>query len=262
MSVLISDILTGTISKSEDQDVAVSATRTALVTGLASTDIAILDEALATAGVSYGSEFPGDANLICRTRDVEIYGPDDNRKCKITFGYVSRNNDDGLFLFHGSSSVNEDSTHSDALGNIVTVAYAYPSDYPDSAVAGKTISYSPDMIFQEPQQNLHTTGILPVSKIVPFITSWTGYTNSDSWQGYPPGCWMCTSITYDPHDMAASPPKYKITFEFQLKRRGWVQTVYFRDVNGDVPPDLVYGTGYKRVVVQGYRAFGGQFPDV
>lgn len=262
-TLTIDHISGGYLSVDVEQGVKRQATRTALVKGVtSSTADAIYTEIMGVSGMpQYGDSYPGDDNLICVSHRIKSAGAASNRQYLVDIDYSRLADDDGQFIFHGTSSVSESQTNADRLGNAVVVTYTYPADYPNPLLAGKTQSYSPKMVFQEPQQNEHTTGIIATASIQALVASWSGYANSTAWHGFPAGCWLCTNVTWEPHDLAASPPKYKVTFEFQLRKRGWGQTVYFHNDQGEIPSDIVYGLGYKFVTVQGYRDFTERFPD-
>lgn len=248
----------------KDQDTILSATRTFLVSGLtSSTAVGLWVEAMAASGIpQYMDALPGNPNIICKSVDCQVLSLENNRKARVTANYTTLGLEDGNYVFRCTSSLSEDITNSDANGNLVTVSYTYPDPYPTNpSLAGLTVTQSPEMPVQLPQIVLTATGIDPVSKPVAVVADWVGYINSDSWQGFPPGCWLCTAVPFEAHDLDASPPTYKFTFEFQLNKKGWNQLVQFRDENGDIPSNLTYGVGRKRIVVQGYKAFGSKFPD-
>lgn len=255
-------VITG-CKASKDQDTVVSVAVEYLVTDLTSTGTGILAEALGTSGIpSYGDSFGSNANVICRGLDVAVDIGEDSKIARVTANYTTLGLEDGNYIFRCTSSLSEDITNSDANGNLVTVSYTYPYPYPTNpSLAGLTVTQSPEMPVQLPQIVLTATGIDPVSKPVAVVADWVGYINSDSWQGFPAGCWLCTAVPFEAHDLDASPPTYKFTFEFQLNKKGWNQLVQFRDENGDIPSNLTYGVGRKRIVVQGYKAFGSKFPD-
>ena len=104
-----------------------------------------------------------------------------------------------------------------------------------------------------------STGIVQTSDPVALVRKWSGYTNENTWNGEKPNCWIVSQVNWEPFDLSQTPAKYKFTFEFQCRRKGFVQTVYFEDETGHTPAGVVYGTGYKRVVVQGTRAFPDPF---
>jgi hypothetical protein len=220
-------------------------------------------EAMAASGIpEYGDALPGNPNIICKSVDCQVLSLENNRKAKVTANYTTLGLEDGNYIFRCTSSLNEEVTNSDANGNLVTLSYTYPTPYPQNpSLAGVTVEQTPEMSVQLPQIVLTATGIDAVSKPVAVVADWVGYVNSDSWQGFPPGCWLCTAVPFEPLDLDASPPRYKFTFEFQLNKRTWKQFVQFRDENGDIPTDLVYNFGKKRVYVQGSKAFGAKFPD-
>lgn len=250
--VVYTDVIAhGTIAISEDQGTIVSASRQWLVTGLTGdVEDRMADAKNATGVPSYGDSYPGNPNLIAKTIDVSILDASNNSKAVVTVGYVTVGNEDGFFRFSGSSSVTQETTTVDAGGNDIVVSY-------------DGLSQGAEAEWFRPQGTLSTTGIISTSQPVPLRNSWVGYLNSDTWMGRPAGCWMCTRCDFAPHDLADSPPRYKFTFEFQENNKGWTPTVYYRDPNtGEIPPDLVYGVGKKRIVVQGYRAFGERFPSV
>ncbi len=240
----------GSVGFTEEQGTITSATRVGLVEGLSGTVAQRLAGAKNATGVpAYGDAYPGNANLIARTIDVKLLLPHAPDMAVVTVDYTTIGNEDGFYRFHGSSSVTQETTNTDSGGNQITVSYG-----------GDT--QGAEVEFFRPQATLSATGIDAVSQPVAVQVAWAGFLNNDSWMGFPAGCWMCTRCDFAPHDLADSPPRYKFTFEFQLNTRGWTPTVKYTDpATGIIPPDLTYGVGYKRVVVQGYRAFGEKFPS-
>jgi hypothetical protein len=248
MATVTTNWLPGGLSASEEQGTFTTATRSFLVSGLTDSDTGILDSALAASGIpDYGDSYPGNANLIVTKRDAKVLDESNNRKVRVDVTYQYLAADDGQFVFSGSTSITEETTNSDANGNAVTLTYGDDTQLAEMSVTVAEITVS-------------ATGILAVVSPVQMQIDWIGYTNADAWNGLPPNHWLCTRCDWVPHDLAATPARYKFTFEFQAKRRGYVQNVYYRDSSGNIPPDLVYGVGRKRVVVQGYRSFGERFP--
>lgn len=238
----------------KDQDTVTDVTVEYLVTGLSGTTTALLADALAATNIpSYGDSFESNANVICKSLDVEILDPDTRTTAKVTAHYTTLGLEDGNYVFRFSGALNEDVTHSDVNGNLVRLSYT------DSN--GATTQQSPEMAVQLPELIATATGIESCADPVAFVLSWIGYTNKDVWAGQQPNSWLCTNVPCEPHDLDANPPKYKFTFEFQLKRRGWVQQVFFRDSEGNVPPDVVFNVGWKRIICQGLRDFSVKFPS-
>lgn len=241
----------GELGFTEEQGTITSATRHFKVTGLSTGTLAQkLAEAKNASGIpEYGDAYPGNPNLIARTINARILDEHNPDKAAITVEYTTIGNEDGFYRFHGSSSVVQETTTVDAGGNPITVSYG-------------DVEIGAEAEYFKPSATLSATGIDAVSQPVAVQVAWAGYLNNDTWMGFPAGCWMCTRCDFSPHDLADSPPRYKFTFEFQLNTKGWTPTVYFRDpATGQIPSDLTFGIGYKRVVVQGYRAFGEKFPS-
>ena len=256
MATVHSDWLGGTNGITEESGVVTSATRTMLVTGLSSTDTAIYNEAPTYCGVDIGDAYPGNSNLVCKTRDVSIFGSSDNRKARVVLGYASLAEDETQFIFHCTSSVSQETTNSDAKGNAISLSYTYPSDYWNTELAGTVGTQLAQMEVLLPERNLHATGVIQCADPDAVVKSWIGFVNSTPWKGEQANKWICIACNYDHFSLSASPPKYKFTFEFQCKRRGFTQLVYFRRADdGEIPADVVYGAGYKRVIVQGYRDY-------
>lgn len=253
----------GELSVVDRQGTIESARRTFLVTGLVSTNYEIIGEALNTSGVpQYGDSFPGNDNIIVVNRNARVLDEDNNRKVVVEVEYTTLGLEDGNYRFQCSTSISEDSTSGDVNGNLVSLSYTYPVDYENPQYAGLTSTQAAELTVYRPESTLSTTGITATSNPNGIVDSWAGYLNSDQWQGGAAGTWMCTRCDWVPHDLDASPPKYKFTFEFQKKRASWTQTAYFRtDDTGKIPSDLVSGVGYKRVVTNPYRPFGDLFPD-
>lgn len=258
-------IQNGGVNIQFEQGVASTATRQGIVTGLTTTtqngQIAEVVALLAANSCSYGTAFPGNSNLVVKNVSIRTLDGSNNKKAAVTIEYVRVGDDDGSFVFHGSSAVSQETTNSDANGNPIVLSYTYPSGYWNSQLAGTTSSQRPQIPVMLPENTLYATGILQTTDPVGIQRKWSGYTNSDTWFGEKPNHWIVTQVNWEPFDLSASPPKYKFTFEFQCRRRGFVQTAYFEDETGHTPSNVVYGTGYKRIVVQGYRAFSELFPE-
>ena len=250
--VVVSDAIGhGRTSVTEDQGTITSASRTFLVSGLTGNIQTKLSDAKTATGIpAYGDSFPGNPNLICKTIDVSDLDENNNCKAVVNVGYVTIGTEDGYFRWHGSTSVTQETTMVDSGGNPITVTY-------------DGLSQGVEAECYRPQLTMSATGIPSVAQPVPLAASWAGSLNPDTWMGCRAGCWMCTRFDFAPHDLADSPPRYKFTVEMQLNPKGWTPTVFYRDPStGEIPADLVYNVGYKRIVVQGYRTFGERFPSV
>ena len=256
--VVFADWMDEPIDAVRDQGAITNITRHFLVTGLDSgTPINRVAQALNATGVpQYGDAYPGNAGVIAKSHRLRMLQDKDSTACAvISVDYVTVGQEDGFYVFHGDGSVSEEETDSDVEGHPIRVSYTDSGG--TTYVQGKTVP------FMDPQSTLSTTGIEPTSVPLTVQNQWNGYVNSDTWNGYPAGCWMCTRCSFTPHDLNESPPLYKFTFEFQLKRRGWTPTAYYIDpATGEPPSDLVTNFGRKRVVVQGYRPFSDKFASI
>ena len=72
----------------------------------------------------------------------------------------------------------------------------------------------------------------PLQKSFDFV----GKTNSQAWQGYGRGYWLCTGINGETSDGGST---YSVTYEFQANRAGWNPTVYYIDPETNAPPEDV-----------------------
>lgn len=262
-AIICSDWGDSTLTAEERQGTVISATRCFLVGGLSQTT-ANISEALSVSGMPADGDFyPGSNNLLVTSRQVSVLDKSSPSMAKVIVGYEQLGYEDGNFVFEGTSCISQDVTNSDSTGAAVLLSYTYGALDSNTQLAGTTETQFAQMEVLLPESTLTATGILSVSKPSALVDQWIGYINAAAWMGKPALHWMCTQVNFKIHNIASSPPRYKFTFEFQSKRKGYTQSVYFhRSDNGQIPSDVIFGTGYRRVIVQGYKDFTTLFPDV
>lgn len=245
MATVHLDTLT-TLSAVEDRGAMVQMVREVLVTGLTTADFGVLPEALNTAGVpAIGSSPTGYANLVLVKRSPQLV-PDSKTNVRVTLEYVSQREAGYAFRFSGGASLRQITTQTTANGNSLYVSHTYPGDDPDWP--SETKSQGGECQVMLTDEDLRATGILAEDYPHRLVYRWTKCLNSTAWAGGAPYRWMCTGVTFEPHDMGATPPTWEFTFTFQYNDEpfGWRPRYTYIDPRTGRPPiDLVEGVGKK-----------------
>lgn len=256
---VISDIIED-LSGNELEGHVESATRTFYATGGASTNAAIILEAYAASGIPIAGEwFPGNTNLVCTGRRVELL-PGCNRNVKIVCQYVRLGMTKSGFIFSGSTQLGQVNTQLDKFGNQVYVSHTWAGD--DNDWPSQTHLQGMDQSLLIPQSTLTATGQLQVAWPDQVARVWAGSMNSTYWSGSPATYWMCTRVDFSGLDVGLGRLRWwEFTFEFQFSPAGWQPRVFFVDPRTGKPPSsLVPGLGYKFIDWYGLLDFTSIFP--
>ena len=233
--------------------------RRLLVTGLTSGNYQAAKEALDTIGVPAFNTTPvGVTNLRLTRRSARIL-KDSPSKAYVELDYTPIGSNDTGFVFHGSSSLRQLTTQNDLYGRAITVSHTFPSGDPDWP--NETITQGAEATVLYPQHTLTATGILARDYPISVGARWEGCVNARRWADGPAGRWLCESVSYEPHDMSATPKTWRYTFSFAYDGNGWQPPVIFRDSrDGKPPPNLVAGVGTKTAQCYQYIDFNDLFP--
>lgn len=128
-----------------------------------------------------------------------------------------------------------------------------------------------------PPQGGELTVMLPIATVSgEFVTTeadpgsvaiaWTGYLNSDSWQGRPPRTWMCMGVDWELVDSTTTPDTYRFRFMFEYNEKTWddTTTIIFIDSRTGKPPgDIIIPSntepGYQVVGYYKQRNYSNTF---
>lgn len=254
------DTLT-TLAAVEDRGAPIQMTRQVLVTGLAATDFEVLFDALDAAGVpAIGSSPTGYGNLVLVRRNPTLV-PDNKSSVNVTLEYVSKRDAGYDFTFSGGGSLRQITTSIDLAGNDLYVTHTFPVD-PNPDYSEQTLSQGGQAQVLMPDVDLQATGILAEDYPHRLVAYWEGAINSTTWIGSAPYTWMVVNVTFNPHDMGATPKTWEFTFQFQFNNEpyGWRPRYYFIDPRtARQPINLVEGEGKKTLVWYSARDFNTLF---
>lgn len=265
MATLTVNWLPETIEAVETEGALTSMRATALVTGLTDGDLDIIQSALTAvdASIAANSSPNATSNLILKTRTPSLL-PNQQGNVKVACEWVSRAESEYGYVFRVVGSLAQIQSEVDRFGNQITVSHTYPNPNPaNSEYAGQTIVQGGTISVMMGELTAIATGIESIAYPDGLVAEWLVKTNSTSWRGFGSGQWLCTNVQHQLHNYKTSPKKYKFTFEFQLRRRGWNEQVVFVDpVLGRPPSGLVAGVGIKTPVWYAQKDFNTKFPSI
>jgi len=232
-----------------------------LVTGVSgSGGASSLQAALTDAGVpAYGVRSTTFPNLYCVNRSARL-APGAKDVFEVDVELVSSSQLEAGWIFHFSTAQQNYETQRDGNGFPITVQYQFPNDHWDSDLAGVLLTQGATINVLRPAYEAYATGIVDTEFPLSVQEKYFLHVNSTEWFGAQPGEWMCASIISDPHDLSTEPRKYKFQVRFQHKRGGWQPMVYFQH-QGEIPPDLIPGIGYKSVYWYAGADFNEMWPS-
>lgn len=217
-------------------------------------------EALANGSIPvYGSVLAAYPGLVLTGRRARIM-PNSPSKVRIDLEYQRYGDAQDHFVFEGSTSLRQITRETiPPFNDQITVSHTYPDD--DLNYPGQTLTQGGSINVMETEGSLRATGIMACDHPIYVAGAWHKHLNLHFWGGGGTGTWMCTNVSYVPHDTGATPPKYRFTFEFSFNSDGWQPKVVFTDsTTGKPPPDLVAGVGYKEFFYYKYINFHSLFP--
>ncbi len=158
------------------------------------------------------------------------------------------------YIMSFRSSMSTKQAITDYMGQPAIVEYTYPD-------TENTVSQICPYEKFQPTFEITTTGISSTHNPLQVVIDWQGATNADTFQGIYPGQLLCTSVNYEPFNSDPYNPQYRFQFVFQGNIELWHQLIFFKDNDtGNIPNDLVYGTGYKYIQVYKIINFNDTFP--
>jgi hypothetical protein len=245
-------------------------TRVAVVTGLTvAADTAALFKAALDAVIAV----TGDRGSACPSISVPTYLEQfipeliDATSVRVRIVYKGY----PLVVWEYDGGLNQVESNLDINGSVVSVSYAYPSNYAlDPRKAGLTITQG-GMVRRSMPEPVITVRILIVPATIGGVArdasycmayykaGFEGKVNSAAVTlGYLYGdvhCWLCEKVHGITRDGGGS---YEASFTFHLRYQTWDEPVVFTNPDDGKPPaDLVSGTGYKLVRTQPEVAFSG-----
>jgi len=240
---------TSLLNAIEDAGVVVSLVTVTRVIELTDTTVNVLATALGLAGVpKNGDKIAAYPNLEVTKRSVRLL--DDVSMCDVEVTYEHLKNDNQSFGAPASGNVvgeiraivQQAESNTDINGVTVFVQHQFINDELNK---NKLIKQSGKFTFFLPQKTISLRGIKET--LFPWIIAnqLIGSINSSAWQGGAIHEWMCTSVSWEIHDVSG---KYRMNFEFQHNSETWNPTVIFIDEKRSRPPvDLIDGVGIKKI---------------
>lgn len=155
----------------------------------------------------------------------------------------------------------QEESNLDAGSNVMTVSYAYPSNYPASwgDFAGQTMTQGglpPRLI---PQHGITITKLEYINP-APKARTYIGTVNNGPWSldtSAAARTWLCTGIIGNSDDAGQT---YYVTYSFQYRPDTWDSTIVFIDpATGRPPPDASSGNGmetYQRYTMMNFNNLG------
>ena len=160
----------------------------------------------------------------------------------------------------GGTTLKQVTTEKDRSGNPLIVEHTWPAtdeDYPN-----KTQETGAEMTVLVPMSSLFGEFTSAESSPGNITKAWSGYVNSDTWQGGDPRTWMCTQANFDLVDDTTTPRTYRFAFSFEYDDQTWDNdtTVVFLDPRTGRPPvGLETDVGVKKIEYYPQRNFGNTF---
>jgi hypothetical protein len=247
------------ISCVEDNGRVVELVRELLVTGITATDYRCLYEVLDDVGIPTVNSYPTDHPEMRLVKRSVAMLERDTKQARVRLEYIPYGMDELNFVLRGGTSLNQTETSFNRFGVQIVPYHTFPSDDPD--FPSETIYRGGTANVLMPSTTLVGTGVLRSDWPVSISRRWVGSVNSHGWKTGNPGTWLCTSCTFDPHNLGVAPTQWRYTFEFQFKWDGWQPIVSFIDERtGKPPPNMVFNQGFGIVPWHPELYFGGLFP--
>jgi hypothetical protein len=244
----------------------ISLTRGVIVEGLTEANYKNMFQALNNAGLPIAN-----TSLDTSYPDLRLVGrrvqplPDSPDKGEVILEYAHLGvSEDNNFILHGSGTMQQTTTQVDMYGNAVAVGHEYAEDDP----IVENLPANPHVIGVEApvlqaESTMWATGVIPVN--YPFLIQarYQGCVNAYYWAGGPAGTWLCTQVSWDPHNLHSLPRQWKFRFEWQFRKEGWQPTAVYCDPRTGRPPDGLV-PGYGAVQFEWYPTvdFAERFRDV
>ncbi len=240
-----------TINVVDQEGVTVGMTRQFLVTELTPTGLPTPnDQALyLTSGVpQHGDAAPGNTNLRVWQRTYTM-AQDTPTAAIIDVEYKTVADYANSFIFSGGSSIQQKQTDVDFFGNRIALSYTYPAGYPNTELAGETLTPSIDETVTVPHLTMTATGSLYVDYPNQIALDWINTINSTVWAGAPPGYWLCTACNFRGRDVGLGRAHlWEFDWTFEFNPESWYVIAKYRSPDtGKVPDDVVDGVGVKAV---------------
>lgn len=270
VSITIDSQFVGTSSFREENGAPQEYRKSVLIQGLsAGTGTSILssriDEAqdyLDSQGITYNSSPSGYSNLKLVGREFSTI-PDNPTKLACTLIYANRKDvlgPVGTWTPVINGTLNQVQTAKSYFGIPISVRYDYPANDPN--FPDETVTQGGKVPQQLPLVELTYRGLIQPQSIALEVFKYLGRTNSTTWNYGPRGTWLCTNFSAEVHDTGTNPDTWLAEVTFQAAPDKWYPTAVFTDpATGQVPPNLIPGFGYVRVVTQPEVDFNQLIPS-
>ncbi len=247
------------LSCTEDNGRVTELVREVLVSGITEVDHRALYEVLDDVGIPTVNSYPDDHPEMRLVKRSVAMVPNDPKQAFVRLEYVVYGMDELNFVFRGGTSLNQTDTAVTPYGSQITVSHTFPADDPD--YPSETITQGGVASVLLPSTTISAMGVLKQDWPIAVSRRWVGSVNAMFWKSGNPGTWLCTSCTFEPHNLRESPTQWRYTFEFQFNILGWQPIVsYIDERTGKPPPNLVYNVGYGRVTWYPQLYFNSLFP--
>lgn len=260
---VVSDLV-NTVNVVEQEGVTISMTRVFMVTGLTPTGLPTPHvQAFGTSGVpQHGDTAPGNTNLKVHQRSYEMVR-DTPSAAMVTVDYKTVADWANSFIFSGGSSIQQRQTDVDRLGNRIQLSWTYPADYPDEQLRGQVYTTAINESVTESNLTLTATGSLYVDYPNEVALDWTNKVNATFWAGAAPYYWKCAACNFRGRDTGLGRAHlWEFDWTFEYNPQSWAIVAKIRDpATGNVPDDVVDGTGIKSVDWYYTKDFNERFPN-
>jgi len=263
MATVVTDTIT-TLEAVERHGALRRLVREYLVTGITCTNWDVLTEALDDAGVpAYGDELTSDTSshglgLVVVERNVTMVDTDKAR-VRLVYEYFSDIEEfiDSPVVENIGGEVRcnlqQKETYVDVNGDPITVQHTFAND--DANRPGETVTQGKKVTYLQPQKTIHIKGIKQTRAPWLIADNINGYVNNAAFSGGAARTWLCTGCVWKLAWLgrmgeSSLENRYYMDFEFQYDADTWDPIAMFIDeATGEPPPDLIEGTGWKRVEV-------------
>jgi hypothetical protein len=157
-------------------------------------------------------------------------------KIGVTYRLQRPEEPEASYTLSGSSSLSQITTQKTRTGEVIDVTYN------DDTQRGEIDVFAPE---QSIRFGITETTNDPES----IVHAWLDHVNAAAWRNLEEKRWLCTGVTYELIDEKSDPKKYNFEYEFTstVNPDGWVYTVAYKDADGNIPNDVVEGTGIKTI---------------
>lgn len=238
-------------------------TRTTVV-GLTDTTLAVLNSALAAAGIpAPGTTLVGFPELILRERNTKLVDQDKGTvdvdlvyEHLLSQGQSLTNPVTGASVVRASAKVQQIRTNKDIFGKTIELEHTYPDTDESKERRKEKFKQGGEVDFFRVMRSFTIAGNRTTT--IPWLVanSIVGKINATAWSGGEIRTWLCVGASWELLKSAGASTKYDFEFEFQHNPDTWDPTaVFIDDRTGKPPVNLVQDKGFKVVRVLGETDF-------